>query len=177
MAQYHQLIFKLQIICTHRPIINMKNTRADMGIQTNQELLEHKTINHLEAMHQGPIAQIRPPAVTPSRVKWSERNQKTRLNIVARKEINKPEVGIKMAQQIMKADMAERVETLMIVKMEVKGNNNKLKLPMHWRSIFMRLTDSQLKHPPIIEVATRVMHNVISLEAMETKAPTTSNPD
>ena len=41
----------------------------------------------------------------------------------------------------------------------------------------MRLTDSQLKHPLIIEVATRVMHNVISLEAMETKAPTTSNPD
>lgn len=77
----------------------------------------------------------------------------------------------------MKADMAERVETHMIVKMEVKGNNNKQKLPMHWKSIYMRLTDSQLKHPPIIEVATQVTLNVIILEAIRIKAPTTSHQD
>lgn len=104
-----------------------------MGIQTNRGLPALKIINHSEAMRQGPIAQIR-PAVTPSRVKWSERNQKSRLrmvHIVARKEINKPEVGTKMLQQ-MKADMAGRVvETLMIVRMEVKSNTNKQKLPMH----------------------------------------------
>jgi len=75
----------------------MKNTRVGMGTQINQEVPEHKGINHSEAMHQGPIAQIR-PAVTPSRVKWSERNLKNRSRtILARKEINKPEVGIKMA--------------------------------------------------------------------------------
>ena len=99
MEPYHQLIFKLQITCTRRPMVNMKNTRADMAIQINQEPLEHRTINHSEDMRQGQIAQIR-PAVTPSRVKWSERNQKSRSrtgHIVARKEIYKPEVGTKMA--------------------------------------------------------------------------------
>jgi hypothetical protein len=95
---------------------------------------------------------------------------------VARKEIYKPEVGIKMAWQ-MKVDMAGRVVTLMIVRTEV-NNNSKQKLPMLWKSIFMRLMDSQLKrHPPIIVVATQVTHNVTILGVQWIKAPTTSPPD
>ena len=178
MEPYHQLIFKLHKTCTRRPMVNMKNTRADMAIQINQEPLEHKVINHSEDMRQGQIAQIR-PAVTPSRVKWSERNQKSRSrtgHIVARKEIYKPEAGTKMAWQ-MKVDMAGRVETLMIVRTEV-NSNSKQKLQMLWKSIFMRLTDSQLKrHPHIIVVATQVTHNVTILGVQWIKAPTTSPPD